>query len=111
VTTYYFGERWDAPLVDEAKQVPTPVGQTCYACGELIAEGDRGLMRGCMRLGEDGQPVGSIEPVHVECDLRSVLGHQMGVCPCTGHGSSRADALLTLDRLNAQRADDGMGPL
>jgi len=46
VTTFYFGPRWDAPLLDEnAEQVPTPVGEVCFGCNEPIREADRGLLR------------------------------------------------------------------
>jgi hypothetical protein len=111
MTTFYFGPRWDAPMLDEdAEQVPTPVGKTCYECGQAIAESDRGLIRACVRM-VDGQPSASAEPIHVECDLRGIVGHEYGVCPCTGHGHSRADGLLVLERVNAGRATRGMDPL
>jgi hypothetical protein len=110
VTTYFFGARWDAPVVDDAQQVTAPVGERCIACNEPIADGDRGLIRACVRM-VDGEPVGSAEPVHMECDLRGVVGHQVGVCPCHGYGFDRAAGLLTLERVNAQRAERGLGPM
>jgi len=36
MVTRFFGERWDAPRVDDALQVGIPVGQQCPGCGELI---------------------------------------------------------------------------
>ncbi|HCU49984.1 MAG TPA: hypothetical protein DGG94_09330 [Micromonosporaceae bacterium] len=111
MTTVYFGARWDSPLLDgDVRQTPTPVGQVCYACKEKIIEGDRGVVRGCVRM-VDGKPVASAEPVHTECDLRDVMGHQLGVCPCNGHGIDRAAGRLTLERLNELRASQGMGPM
>ncbi len=124
MTTIYFGRRgacrsgasqrsigrWDAPMLEDAEQAPTPTKARCYLCGESIAAGDRGLMRAHVRM-DDGRPAGSVEPVHTECDLLAILGHQYGVCGCTGHGTSRADGLELLRRLNEQRAADGIGPL
>lgn len=106
MTALFFGDRWDAPLVDDAVQVPTPVGQFCFNCTEPVAEGDRGLIRRVVRM-VDGQPVGSDEPTHAECDLIGVLGHQMGVCSCTGYDtSSRAAARLLWRRVGEQRGRD-----
>lgn len=106
MTTHFFGERWDAPAVDDATQVPTPVGQPCLAeCGDVIAEGDRGFLRGVVRM-VDGELVGSVEPVHAECDLRSVMGHQVGVCPCKGYGHDRAAARLVWERVGEMRGRD-----
>jgi hypothetical protein len=118
--TVFFGVRWDAPIVDDADQVPTPVGQMCYVCGQPIEAGDRGLIRACMRWEEhppdaDGYttsplPVAAL-PIHAECDMLGVLGHQFGVCRCTGWDTygpaARASALELLARVNAARATDG----
>jgi hypothetical protein len=81
VSTLYFGPRWDAPVVDHAQQVPTPVGLACYDCEEPVVEGDRGLLRGG-------------RPVHAECDLRRVMGHQVGYCSCTGCPPTRESGRL-----------------
>lgn len=104
--TTYFGTRWDAPLVDDATQVSTPVGQPCQMCTSPIADGDRGLLMGCVRL-VDGEQVGSVEPVHTECLLLDTVGHSFGVCGCTGAGRTRADGLRLLEVLNADRAARG----
>lgn len=101
--TVFFGERWDAPIVDDAVQVKTPVGQFCYACGEAIAADDRGFIRNAMRLGEDDKLYGSSEPVHAECDLRGIAGHEVGVCHCTGYDDSRATAQLVWQRVGELR--------
>lgn len=90
----FFGARWNAPIVAYAERVATPVGQPCYDCAEAVEEGDRGFLRSCIRVDDDGNPVGSIEPIHAECDLRGVLGHQLGICHCTGHEPSRDTARL-----------------
>lgn len=99
----FFGDRWDAPLIDEADQVPTPIGQSCFRCGELVAAGDRGLIRMVAReLG--GELQAAAEPVHAECDLIGVVGHLVGVCHCTGYDTStRAAARLAWQRAGEQR--------
>lgn len=115
MTTRYFGERWDAPLLDDdadVQQVPTPVGEPCYVCSQTIVGDDRGLMRGCVSMGDDGRPVGEMLWVHTECDMLGVLGHRYWVCSCSGYDtSSRGAALELLRRLNAIRAQQGMGPM
>ena len=103
MTTLFFGERWDAPVVDDATRVPTPAGQQCYDCAEPIGNGDRGFLRGVTRMGDDGQPVGSVEPIHAECDLRGVMGHQVGICGCTGHEYGRQTARLVWERVYSDR--------
>lgn len=88
----YFGEPWDVPAVDEGVQGPTPVGRRCIHCPDPIEDGDQGFMMGTVRLGKDGEPVGSLEPVHRECHLRSVTGsiaHLEGKCIC--HGVTGSD--------------------
>lgn len=76
----YFGRRWDAPAFDDAIEIPTPVGQLCLWCGEPIEAGDNGSTM--------GSPTG-VQPVHLECFLRSLLGdvpHLEGRCLCSGGG-------------------------
>lgn len=92
MTAYYFGEPWDAPAVDDAVQLATPVGERCYDCGDPIGAGDRGWIRPHIAAGSGngGGPVAAVlRPVHAECDLRSIMGHMVGVCSCTGHEPGR----------------------
>jgi hypothetical protein len=82
-TVSYFGERWSAPVLDDARQVSTPVGQSCLLCAEPVVEGDRGFMR--LAFGDGGA---SLQPVHRECEFRSVVGgldHVEGRCRYVGH--------------------------
>jgi hypothetical protein len=88
--TFFFGERWDAPIVDDARQVATPAGASCYDCAEPIEDGDRGFVRATVLADGTGQ----IGYVHAECDLRSTCGCMAGLCGCTGHPSNRATARL-----------------
>lgn len=64
----YFGEKWDAPVTDDAEQIPTPTSLVCMHCWEHFAEGDRGTIN----------LAGTAE--HRECGLRSALcgiGHHV----------------------------------
>lgn len=99
---FFFGERWDAPVVDDAAPTATPVGALCYACGEPIEDGDRGFVRVVVRWDRDGVAL-PVEPVHAECDLRSLVGHDLGICPCGGYDASRASARLVWQRVGEQR--------
>ena len=80
-----FGEPWDSPICEGARQVPTPVGGVCVLCKELVDEGDRGV------LIPYGTANGYEErPEHAECHLRSIVGspeHIMGWCSCHGGGT------------------------
>ena len=98
--TVFFGERWDAPIVDNATQVPTPVGEHCYDCAEPIADGDRGFVRP-MVLAANVVETGY---VHAECDLRGTCGHLVGLCRCTGYASDRATARLVWARFFGGRS-------
>lgn len=84
----YFGDRWDAPRLDRAVQISTPVGAPCLFCREPIADGDRGLVTSVIyELAQE--PVR--EFAHAECELADGLLY--GVCPCTGFNTcSRAAA-------------------
>lgn len=115
----FFGPPWDAPMLDPepdgspgAEQVATPVGHVCYSCGEQIVDGDRGLMRLCaIRTNNAGVIYNTIEPIHTECSLLEILGHQYRVCSCTGRGVDRAAALEVLAAHDRERAAAGMAPL
>jgi hypothetical protein len=123
--TYYFGQRWDAPLLDgRIQQLDAPVGHACLWCHQPIMDTDRGLFRAAIsdQPGQDGQPgtAGTVEPVHMECDLRAALGnltHLQGRCGHIGDcndqetGTWREQARAVLDHLNQQRAMQGMEPM
>jgi len=88
--TVAFGEPWDAPIVDEATWIDTPADATCYDCAEAVEPGDRGFARPLIRA--DG--TAEIGYVHAECELRSIVGHDIGFCRHTGHQRNRATARL-----------------
>jgi hypothetical protein len=104
----YFGAAWDAPILDGATAVTTPVGQACYDCNKPVAAGDRGFLRPTVRK-INGEWAGTIEPVHAECDLRTVMGHQVGVCPCTGYGHDRAAGRLVWQRVQQLKRGGAAG--
>lgn len=99
--TAYFGKKWDAPVTDGAPQVETPVGTPCLWCGELIQEGDRGLIYPMIH--EDR--TSTLKPVHIECSMREVVGSmaclEKRCSHCSGGPDSpeytRADALAVWD--------------
>lgn len=66
----YFGEAWPSGVCDEGRQVPTPVGELCCYCGELIEADHQGTF---IANGYDPQ-LPSFLPQHKECSLRSVMG-------------------------------------
>jgi hypothetical protein len=68
----WFGEPWNAGICSVGKRLPTPVGERCFGCKELIAEDDRGMW-----LATVAGPTAAtwrFAPQHRECALRQVLG-------------------------------------
>lgn len=111
MVTQFFGERWDAPRVDDAVQVNTPVGELCMHCDEPIKPDNRGLLMGAIDL-VDGETVYSIRPAHLECDLRGIFSHIYQPCHCfVPNRSLREEARATLTAINEQRAAQGFGPM
>jgi hypothetical protein len=112
MTTVYFGERWDAPRVDDATQIETPIGQKCLYCTESIKDGDRGLLMPWADVDSSG-----IAPVHMECDLRMGVGdvaHLEGQCGSRDLAEARSwreEAREVLAWFNGKRALQGRLPL
>ena len=72
-----------AICADDGDRVPAPLGRPCLWCNEPLREGDRGVMQ--FFVGPPGSV--SFEPVHIECQMRQVLGgpaHLSGRCTCQG---------------------------
>jgi len=95
----WFGAPWPseelrAPVCeDDTLRVPTPIGWLCALCDERIASVDRGTF---IYAVSDDRP-GRVQPVHVECSYRSVMGgigHQKRTCTCFG-GKDDPDMGLT----------------
>ena len=104
--TLFFGQRWDAPDLDDAHQVDTPVGQPCRHCDESIVAGDRGLLRAAMYAGPDGTWIAIPKPTHAECALLPIMGHIHGICRCNGYDDSRASAHLLWRVIGKTRGRD-----
>lgn len=121
MTVLYFGEKWDSPMLDEdARQVRTPRRKPCYWCTDKIRRRDRGVLRPVGRLGDNGKMVGSLEAIHAECDLRSIVGspaHFKGLCSCKGFeepvwpGTKHEESLEVLRLVNEERENAGFGRL
>jgi hypothetical protein len=112
----YFGVPWDAPLLDDARQVPTPVGAVCLECVDPIEDGDRGLLMALM-VAAPGESINGSRgwnagPVHLECHLRSTMSHVVRQCRCfVPDRSLRDEARATLVAVNEWRAEIQLGPL
>lgn len=108
---FYFGERWDSPQFDEPGwvRVDTPIGKPCALCGEPIECGDRGMFMGGVAV-LDGQPTAMVHGHHMECLMLTTIGHTYGVCGCSGFGMDGPSREELVRRLDAQRAERGMGP-
>jgi hypothetical protein len=63
--TRFFGQRWDAPIVNDARQVPNLLGEPCLLCDRTIKPDDQGFIR--PHVFEDGN-VGFM-PVHRGCEM------------------------------------------
>lgn len=97
----YFGERWDAPILDDAVEVDVPVGTPCIHCEEPIEAEDSGWL------------YANGPATHAECGVRSVIGgvnHQLGRCSCQGGdqppdppGLSRREAARAATKLFMNR--------
>jgi len=71
----YFGKSYAA---EHYECGPTPIGEPCSWCSEIIIEGDQGFLI----PSSDG-----LRPVHHVCFMREVLGsvgHQTKQCSCYG---------------------------
>lgn len=78
----YFGDPWPSDLCDSSEQIPVPVGAPCQRCGEVIEQGDQGVMY-------SNGPV-----AHRNCFLRSILGsvaHIEKRCSCYVEGAEEGD--------------------
>jgi hypothetical protein len=74
----------------EGYSVVTSDGGTCLVCGEPIEEGGRWTA--------SGPPTA----IHIECQALGIVGHDYGVCSCTGYDTTaRASALTLWERMRA----------
>ena len=102
----YFGEPWDSTFAANSEQVPTPVGETCLECREVIVDGDQGVIVPCVLFPLDGSGRSTTSaPAHRECLLLSVIGHVAGTCFChEGLGTHRERGRATVAWQTRRRA-------
>jgi hypothetical protein len=93
-TVRYFGEHWGTSRLAGGVQVRTPVGQPCIRCQDTIAAGDQGILTAYLH----GDGNATMVPLHAECELIAILGHDFGVCSCTGYDTTSHDAARDLWR-------------
>ena len=87
-----FGPPWPSRAYRDGEQSPTPVGAPCLFCLEPIEEYDRGFtfVNG--------------STAHAECQLLAVIGHDFGVCSCTGFDNPSRDSARELWRRAIERS-------
>lgn len=77
-----------------------PAGK-CVRCDEPIAAGDR--VKSTVLVTVAGARTAR---EHVECQALGIVGHQFGVCSCTGFAPTRASALELWKRMAAAGPPD-----
>jgi hypothetical protein len=66
----WFGPSWNSPVCEEGEHVPTPVGEPCGYCHDLITEGQQGLVLHSSFGSGDW-------PIHLNCFGLTVLGEPL----------------------------------
>lgn len=85
----WFGVRWNAPIMEEAPEIPVPVGYRCLYCEEVITTDESGVTMPSIEAAGTTR-----RPIHIECFLRSTLGsvaHQEQRCTCFGGTAEDSD--------------------
>lgn len=70
----WFGAGWSSWLNYECEHQDTPIGEPCFWCDEAIEPWASGVVMSCFTA-------------HLECFLRQGMGsvgHQLGLCSCSG---------------------------
>ncbi len=69
----WFGLSWHAPVNDENRHLPTPIGEPCLYCEKIFVDGDRGLTM--PHMSEAGA---SLVSVHLNCFRHEIgaLGYE-----------------------------------
>lgn len=92
-----------------------PVGELCLHCQEPIAPEDKGHWIAHTGLLDDGHTRFSMQPLHLECSCRMILGsvgHLKGNCSCFGGteedppGMTKREAAKAVYELFAQGLPD-----
>ncbi len=86
----YFGEPWNL-AARRGVNMPMPRGEACILCREPFQDGDRGMLVISVEHGREYQ--------HPECLALQVVGHDYGVCTCTGFDTTKHTTALGLWRV------------
>lgn len=100
----YFGAFWNVPATELLDRLPTPVGDKCIDCQEIIGVADQGYIVPCvLRQDEVGRWVTEFLPIHRECQLLATVGHTFGYCNCNNYQglTRRQGAIKTWDAVQA----------
>jgi hypothetical protein len=66
----WFGASWDAPVCEESRHKPTPVGVLCIDCDEPIKKTDQGML---IPLAHERERGWELKAWHKECFLKNIL--------------------------------------
>lgn len=104
---FAFAPRLDPWLVEMGVAlVAVPAGWPCLHCGEPIAEGDTGFFRQCLLRNDTGGWAWKTRATHAQCEALGIIGHDFGVCSCTGFDTTaKASADELWRRLGRQLPD------
>lgn len=69
----------------------------CVTCEEVFGPGEKAVATIVIGAGGSGRAAW----LHVECQVLGIVGHEFGVCSCSGFDRSRAAALVLRDRIRA----------
>jgi hypothetical protein len=64
----WFGESWGAPVCEENRHRPTPVGDLCVECAQDITEDDQGML-----IPFAGMTPAVLGSYHLICFLSTIL--------------------------------------
>lgn len=80
----WFGKSWGASCCELEAHAPTPVGRPCMHCREPILEGSQGLIHPVVHEVIGDKAAYSMEPVHLDCFLRTIRPHGRECPHCRG---------------------------
>lgn len=63
----WFGKSWGAPVCEESRHLPTPVGDRCVSCTWFIKDDDQGML-----IPFAGMKPATLMSYHLECFLREI---------------------------------------
>ncbi len=80
----WFGKSWRAECCEASSHVATPVGRLCLRCREPVLMGAQGLLQPCVHGVKDGKVEATLEPIHLDCLVRSMRPHGPECPHCRG---------------------------